>query len=96
MYKSAKWKSYWLIETDIRKTLQASAFSLTVLNLAEKAFLHFPFNYAGLYKERSTEVGGGGGGGEREISPVLSRKLEKISLIFRKNVQIVAIYWLNF
>ena len=92
MYKSAKWKSYWLIETDIRKTLQASAFSFTVLNLAEKAFLHFPFNYAGLYKERSTEVGGGG----REISPVLSRKLEKISLIFRKNVQIVAIYWLNF
>ena len=63
MYKSAKWKSYWLIETDIRKTLQASAFSFTVLNLAEKAFLHFPFNYAGLYKERSTEVGGGGGGG---------------------------------
>ena len=94
MYKSAKWKSYWLIETDIRKTLQASAFSFTVLNLAEKAFLHFPFNYAGLYKERSTEVGGGGGG--REISPVLSRKLEKISLIFRKIVQIVAIYWLNF
>ena len=95
MYKSAKWKSYWLIETDIRKTLQASAFSFTVLNLAEKAFLHFPFNYAGLYKERSTEVGGGGGGG-REISPALSRKLEKISLIFRKNVQTVAIYWLNF
>ena len=94
MYKSAKWKSYWLIETDIRKTLQASAFSFTVLNLAEKAFLHFPFNYAGLYKERSTEVGGGGGGGE--ISPALSRKLEKISLIFRKNVQTVAIYWLNF
>ena len=82
-----------MIETDIRKTLQASAFSFTVLNLAEKAFLHFPFNYAGLYKERSTEVGGGGG---REISPALSRKLEKISLIFRKNVQTVAIYWLNF
>ena len=54
--------------------------------------------YAGLYKERSTEVGGGGGGvgGAREISPALSRKLEKISLIFRKNVQTVAIYWLNF
>ena len=67
MYKSAKWKSYWLIETDIRKTLQASAFSFTVLNLAEKAFLHFPFNYAGLYKERSTEVGGGGG---EERSPL--------------------------
>ena len=95
MYKSAKWKSYWLIETDIRKTLQASAFSFTVLNLAEKAFLHFPFNYAGLYKERPTEVGGGGMT-EREISPALSRKLEKISLIFRKNVQTVAIYWLNF
>ena len=93
MYKSAKWKSYWLIETDIRKTLQASALSFTVLNLAEKAVLHFPFNYAGLYKERSTEVGGRG---ERDISPALSRKLEKISLIFRKNVQIVAIYWLNF
>ena len=93
MYKSAKWKSYWLIETDIRKTLQALAFSFTVLNLAEKAFLHFPFNYAGLYTERSTDVGVGGG---REISPALSRKLEKTSLIFRKNVQIVAIYWLNF
>ena len=66
MYKSAKWKSYWLIETDIRKTLQALAFSFTVLNLAEKAFLHFPFNYAGLYKERSTEVGVGGGG-ERDL-----------------------------
>ena len=65
MYKSAKWKSYWLIETDIRKTLQALAFSFTVLNLAEKAFLHFPFNYAGLDKERSPE--GGVGGGERDL-----------------------------
>ena len=73
MYKSAKWKSYWLIETDIRKTLQASAFSFTVLNLAEKAFLHFPFNYAGLYKERSTEVGGGGGGGKRDLPGPVSK-----------------------
>ena len=34
--------SYWLIdEMNIRKTLQASAFSFIVLNLAEKAVLHF-------------------------------------------------------
>ena len=39
--QSAKWKSYWLIEINIRKTLQASAFSFIVLNLAEKAALHF-------------------------------------------------------
>ena len=38
-----------------RKTQQASAFSFIVLNLAEKAVLHFLFNYAGLYKERSTK-----------------------------------------
>ena len=34
-------RSYWLIEMNIRKTLQASAFSFTVLNLAKKAVLHF-------------------------------------------------------
>ena len=34
-------RSYWLIEMNIRKTLQASAFSFIVLNLAEKAVLHF-------------------------------------------------------
>ena len=90
--QSAKWKSYWLIETNIRKTLQVSAFSFIVLNLAEKAILHFPFNYAGLCKERRVV----GVGREGEISPALSRKLERSSLIFRKNPQIVVIYWLNF
>ena len=39
--QSAKWKSYWSIEISIRKTLQASAFSFIVLNLAEKAVLYF-------------------------------------------------------
>ena len=33
-------KSYWLIEMNIRKTLQASAFGFIVLNLTEKAALH--------------------------------------------------------
>ena len=36
----AKWKSNWLIEVKIRKTLQASTFSFIVLNLVEKAVLH--------------------------------------------------------
>ena len=34
---------------------QASAFSFIVLNLADKAVLHFSFKCAGLYKERSTK-----------------------------------------
>ena len=33
-------------ETNIKKTLQASAFSFSVINLVEKALSH----YAGLYK----------------------------------------------
>ena len=37
---------------NLRKTLQASAFSFIVLNLVEKGDLH---NYAGLYNERSTK-----------------------------------------
>ena len=41
MYWVLNKKSYWLIEKNIRKTLPASAFSLIVLNLAEKAVLHF-------------------------------------------------------
>ena len=35
-------------------------------------------------------------GGVWEISPALSRKLEKSSLILGKRALIVAIYWLNF
>ena len=38
--QGAKWKKLRLIEINIRKTLQASAFSLIVLNLTEKAVLH--------------------------------------------------------
>ena len=40
-YKALNERSYWLIEMNNRKTLQASAFSFIVLNLAEKAVLHF-------------------------------------------------------
>ena len=40
-YRALNERSYWLIEMNIRKTLQASTFSFIVLNLAEKAVLHF-------------------------------------------------------
>ena len=40
MHRALNEKNYWLIEINIRKTLQASAFSLIVLNLTEKAVLH--------------------------------------------------------
>ena len=33
-------RNYWLIEMEIRNTLQPSAFSLSALNLVEKAVLH--------------------------------------------------------
>ena len=39
--QSAKWKSYWLIEMNTKKALQASAFSFIDLSLAEKGVLHF-------------------------------------------------------
>ena len=39
-------RSYWLIEMNIKKTLLPSALGFLVLNLVEKAVLH----YAGLYK----------------------------------------------
>ena len=39
-------RSYCLIEMNIKKALQASAFSFLVLNLVEKVVLH----YFGLYK----------------------------------------------
>ena len=40
MHRALNEKSYWLIEMNIRKTLQASAFSLIFLNLVEKSVLH--------------------------------------------------------
>ena len=40
MHRALNEKSYWLIEMNIRKTLQASAFSLIALNLVEKSVLH--------------------------------------------------------
>ena len=46
MCRAINKRSYWLIEMNIKKTLQASAFSFLVLNLVEKAVLH----YTGLYK----------------------------------------------
>ena len=44
MCRVVKERSYWLIEMSFKKTLQASAFSFLVLNVVEKAVLH----YAGL------------------------------------------------
>ena len=89
--QSAKWKSYQLIEMNIRKTLQVSAFSLIVLNLAETAALHFllimlDYIKSALRKKHPMT----------EIFAILYRKLEKRSLIMRKSTQIVVIYWLNF
>ena len=46
MCRAVNERKYWLIEMNIKKTLQASAFSFIVLNLVEEAVLH----YAGLYK----------------------------------------------
>ena len=39
--QSAKWKRCWLIEMNIWKTQQVSSFSFIVLNVAERAVLHF-------------------------------------------------------
>ena len=41
MHKALNERSYRLIEMNIKKTLQASASSSIVLNLIEKAVLHF-------------------------------------------------------
>ena len=46
MCRAVNERSYWLIEMNIKKTLQALAFSFRVLNLVEKVVLY----YAGLYK----------------------------------------------
>ena len=40
MHRALNERSYWLIEMNIRKTLQASAFSLIALSLVEKSVLH--------------------------------------------------------
>ena len=40
MHSALNEKSYWLIEMNIRKTLQASALCFIVLNLVEKSVLH--------------------------------------------------------
>ena len=44
MYKKLNERGYWLIEMNIRKIIQASAFSLIALNLVQKAVLHFLLN----------------------------------------------------
>ena len=46
MCKAVNERSYWLVEMNIKKTLLPSGLSFLVLNLVEKAVLH----YAGLYK----------------------------------------------
>ena len=40
MHSALNEKSYWLIEMNIRKTLQASALCFITLNLVEKSVLH--------------------------------------------------------
>ena len=40
MHMALNERRYWLIEMNIRKTLQASAFSFIFLNSVEKAVLH--------------------------------------------------------
>ena len=46
MCKAVNERSYWLVEMNIKKTLLPSALSFLVLNLVEKAVLH----YSALYK----------------------------------------------
>ena len=46
MCKGGKWKKLLIDWNEYQETLQASAFSFVVLNLVEKALLH----YAELYK----------------------------------------------
>ena len=63
-----------------------------MINIVKKGILHFLVN-----TDAQLEGGGGGVGGRGgEISPALSRKLEKDSLILGKSVLIVVIYYLNF
>ena len=70
------------------EALKKSVFSFIMINIVKKGILHFLVN-----TDAQLEGGGGGGG---EISPALSRKLEKDSLILGKSVLIVVIYYLNF
>ena len=71
------------------EALKKSVFSFIMINIVKKGILHFLVN-----TDAQLEGGGGGRGGE--ISPALSRKLEKDSLILGKSVLIVVIYYLNF
>ena len=75
------------------EALKKSVFSFIMINIVKKGILHFLVN-----TDAQLEGGGGGGVGGRggEISPALSRKLEKDSLILGKSVLIVVIYYLNF
>ena len=75
------------------EALKKSVFSFIMINIVKKGILHFLVN-----TDAQLEGGGGGGGGGRggEISPALSRKLEKDSLILGKSVLIAVIYYLNF
>ena len=72
------------------EALKKSVFSFIMINIVKKGILHF------LVNTDAQLEGGGGGGRGGEISPALSRKLEKDSLILGKSVLIVVIYYLNF
>ena len=50
MHRALNEKSYWLTEMNIRKTLQAPAFSLIALNLVEKSVLHILLIMVGYVK----------------------------------------------
>ena len=73
------------------EALKKSVFSFIMINIVKKGILHFLVN-----TDAQLEGGVGGGGRGGEISPALSRKLEKDSLILGKSVLIVVIYYLNF
>ena len=74
------------------EALKKSVFSFIMINIVKKGILHFLVNTDAQLEGGGRGVGGRGG----EISPALSRKLEKDSLILGKSVLIVVIYYLNF
>ena len=53
MYRALNEKSCWLIKMNIRKALQASAFTFIVLNLVKKVVLDFPLIILNYIKESS-------------------------------------------
>ena len=63
------------------KPLKTSVFSFIIVNLVNKGILHFLVTTGALFK-----------GGGKEVSPALSRKLEKSALILGKSAKL----WVKF